>query len=195
MKRKTKEKFKDITKETLKLLGTGIGITFLAMLGGGRQGNKLMKSLGQYSVWQIKQTLKQLRLRGYIEYDDEDERALISLTEDGMKRLVRFRVADIVRGHIKKWDYLWRMVIFDIPEKRRLTREAFRHELKVSGFYLLQDSVFVTPHKCEKEITELARVYGVLPYILVLTVASLGPREKEVRAYFLKKAAAKIKKV
>jgi len=187
MKRKTKEKFKYITKEMLKLLGAGAGITFLAMLGGGRQGSKLMKSLGKYSVWRIKQTLKQLRLRGYIEYDDEDERALISLTENGMRRLVRFQVADIVRGCVKKWDYLWRMVIFDIPEKKRRTRDVFRRELKIAGFYLLQDSVFVTPHKCEKEIIELAKMYGVLPHILILTVASLGPREKEVRTHFFKK--------
>lgn len=186
MKRKTKEKFKDITKETLKIIGTGIGITCLAMLGGGRQGTKLMKSLGKYNVWQIKQTLKKLRLHGYIEYDEKDERALISLTNKGMKRVIRFCLMDVIRGQIKKWDYLWRMVIFDIPEKKKLARAAFRRELGITGFYLLQESVFVTPYKCEKEIIALAKMYGILPNILVLTVASLGPREREIRNYFLK---------
>ncbi|MEK7211130.1 MAG: CRISPR-associated endonuclease Cas2 [Patescibacteria group bacterium] len=188
MRRKIKEKFKDITKEILKLLGVGAGVSLLAMLGGGRQGTKLMKSLGKYGVWQVRQTLKQLRLRGYIEYDDDDERALIRLTDGGMRRVAHFRVADIVSGCVKKWDYLWRMVIFDIPEKKRRSRDAFRHELKALGFFLLQDSVFVIPHKCEKEIIELARTYGVLSDILILTVASLGPKEKEVRKYFLKKS-------
>jgi len=187
MKRKTKEKFKDITAHTIKILGTGAGISFLAILGGGSRGSKLLKSLGQYSAWQIKQTLKQLRLRGYIDYDEEDEKSLIFLTKKGMKRFTHLHLAERLAGIIKKWDYLWRMVIFDIPDKKKRSRDAFRRALEASGFHLLQESVFVSPFKCEKEIIELAKMYGVLSHILVLTVASLGPKEKQLRRVFFEK--------
>ena len=184
MKRKTKENFKDIAKSIFKILGVGVGISVLAVLSGGRRSDKLFKGLGQYAKWRILQTLKQLRLRGYIEFDEKDERAPIVLTKKGMRRFLRYSMLEMISGKIKKWDYLWRMVIFDIPDRKRRSREAFRRELISSGFYPLQESVFVSPYKCEKEIIELAKIYGILSHMLILTVASLGPREKGVRSYF-----------
>lgn len=184
MKRKTKENFKDIAKSIFKILGVGVGISVLAVLSGGRRSDKLFKGLGQYAKWRILQTLKQLRLRGYIKFDEKDEMAPIILTKKGMRRFLRYTLLDMISGRIKKWDYLWRMVIFDIPDKKRKSREAFRRELLSSGFYPLQESVFVSPYKCEKEIISLGRMHGVLSHALILTVASLGPRENGVRSYF-----------
>jgi len=169
------------------ILGIGAGISVLAMLGGGRRSNKLFKGFGRYAKWKIMQTLKQLRLRGYIEFDEADERAPIVLTKRGMQRFFRYNLSDMLRGKIKKWDYLWRMVIFDIPNKKKISREAFRRALISLGFYPLQKSVFVSPHKCEKEMITLSKMYGVAAHMLILTVASLGPREQSVRKYFFDK--------
>lgn len=186
MKKQTKEKFKSITKNILTLLGVGTGITLLAIAGGGRNGSKLLKSLGKYSHWQIIQTLKELRLRGYILFDEKDEKSSIVLTDRGLERVLHYRLTDIFMMK-KKWDYLWRMVIFDIPENKKFMREFFRRKLNRVGFYQLQKSVFVAPFKCEKEIIELCRINKILKHVLVLTVASLGPMETTVRRYFMKK--------
>lgn len=184
MKRKNKENFKNITKSIIQILGAGAGVSLLAIFSSGSRNDKLFKGFGRYAKWKIMQTLKQLRLRGYIEFDKDDEKTPISLTSKGMKRLLRYSLSDMLSRKVEKWDYLWRMVIFDIPDKKRKSRVAFRRELVLSGFYPLQESVFVSPYKCEKEMIELAKIYGVLAHVLILTVASLGPREKSVRSYF-----------
>lgn len=187
MKRRTKENVKSVTAAILKILGMASGVTLLAMLSGGRTSDKLFKALVGFSRWQVKRALKQLRLRGYIDFDSEDEKSPILLTDKGFKRSLHYKLFDFVSKKLKRWDYLWRMVIFDIPEKKKLLRESFRRELKCLGFYQLQKSVFVTPYKCEKEIIIMARTYRVLSHMLILTVASLGPRERGVRNYFFNK--------
>ncbi|MEK7508901.1 MAG: hypothetical protein AAB568_03565 [Patescibacteria group bacterium] len=188
MKRKTKENAKDITAVILKILGMASGLTLVSMLSGGRNSDKLFKGLLKFSRWQILKTLKKLRLRGYVEFDLEDEKAPIVLTENGLKRALHYRLPDLFSRRPRRWDYLWRMVIFDVPEKKRGVRDAFRRELNCIGFYQLQKSVFVSPHKCEKEIIALARTYRALSHMLILTVASLGPLEKKVRRNFFDKA-------
>ena len=187
MKRRSKEKFKSITKNIMVFLGVGAGVSLLAILGGGKNGSKLLKSLAKFSKWQIIQTLKDLRLRGYITFDEDDEKSPIVITDAGMKRVLHHRLSDMFNLYPKKWDYLWRMVTFDIPEKRKAARETFRRELNRVGFYQLQKSVFVTPFKCEKDIIELCKLNGILKYVLVVTVASLGPRETSIRNYFFQK--------
>lgn len=55
-----------------------------------------------------------------------------------------------------KWDGRWRVLMFDIPEKKKFLREKIRHVLVSFGFYRLQDSVWVYPFECQ-EILELLR--------------------------------------
>ena len=187
MKRKSKDNFKSITKCLLKILGAGAGTYILAALAGGRRSDKLFKGLAQYSKWIIMQTLRELRMRGYIEYEALDDKSPIILTEKGLKRSLQYQLTDLFVSVGKKWDYLWRMVIFDIPEKKKTRREIFRRKLNAIGFYQLQKSVFVAPFKCERELIKIGELYHVSPHILILTVASLGPREKDVRKYFFEK--------
>lgn len=188
MKRKTKDNLKDVTGVILKILGATSGLTLLSMLNGGRNSDKLFKGLIKFSRWQIMQTLKQLRLRGYIEFEEEDDKSPIFLTDKGLKRSLHYQLFDLFSRRPRRWDYLWRMVIFDIPEKKKFLRESFRWQLKNFGFYQLQKSVFVAPHKCEKEIIDMARTYKVLSHMLIMTVASLGPMERRVRRYFFDRA-------
>jgi len=56
----------------------------------------------------------------------------------------------------EKWDKKWRMLMFDIPEKKKFLREKVRRMLRSFGFYRLQDSVWVFPHEC-REVLELLR--------------------------------------
>ena len=50
------------------------------------------------------------------------------------------------------WDGRWRVVIFDIREKRRRTRNQLRLLLEGAGFLRLQDSVWVYPYPCDEFI-------------------------------------------
>ncbi len=49
-----------------------------------------------------------------------------------------------------RWDGKWRMLIFDIKEKRRKVRATLRNLLAGAGFIRLQDSVWIHPYPCDE---------------------------------------------
>jgi hypothetical protein len=72
-----------------------------------------------------------------------------------------------------KWDGVWRVVVFDIPEEKRSARNLFRTKLKDLGLEMIQKSVFCHPHDCMKEIIFLAKVYNLEKYITYMEVSSI----------------------
>lgn len=70
----------------------------------------------------------------------------------------------------KKWDGYWRMVIFDIPERRAQYRNALRNYLREIGFFQLQASVWIFPFDCEDLIALLRTEYRLgkeVQYVVV----------------------------
>ena len=51
----------------------------------------------------------------------------------------------------KRWDKCWRMVIFDIPEEKRIIRDRLRNKLISLSFAMWQRSIYVTPHDVLRE--------------------------------------------
>ncbi len=77
------------------------------------------------------------------------------LTKNGELELVRRKFEKYQFPAKFKWDGKWRVICFDIPEKKKYVRHVVQQKLVEIGCYRLQDSVFVTPHKCG-EILKLA---------------------------------------
>lgn len=178
---------KELTKTVLELLAAGVLVTAVGSLAHGRSAEKLGKAFLQYGRWRIRQTLKRLRLQGYITYDREDEKSPVLLTEKGMHRLACWKLCDVFRERKKRWDYLWRVVIFDVPERRRSVRQHLHRELIDAGFYPLQRSVFVSPYECTKEILSLCDLLYLRSHVVVFAAASLGAKEHDVRDFFFRK--------
>lgn len=75
------------------------------------------------------------------------------------------------------WDGKWRLVMFDIPEKRRRDRHWLRYNLLILDYKPLQKSVFIGKHPvsedCYKEIIE-RKLDG---YIRLVTVGEIDNEE------------------
>lgn len=70
------------------------------------------------------------------------------------KILIReYRIPEPVR-----WDGKWRILMFDIREKRRQVRTQLRKLLVGAGFLHLQDSVWIYPYPCD-EFVALVRAH------------------------------------
>lgn len=147
----------------------------------------LSQKLSQLDVMQgvdnrsINRCLKRFKEQGLIKTLDRSGRSYFSLTDKGIRKLTDFRLKN--RDN-QKWDGLWRVVIFDIPEDKKIVRDALRRRLKYFNFYPLQKSVFVTPANCEEEINDLADFFQVSEYLYTLLAKSLGPKDEEVRDFF-----------
>jgi DNA-binding transcriptional regulator PaaX len=96
---------------------------------------------------------------------EKDGQQILTLSEDGRKRLLQFDLDKIVIKKPRKWDGHWRLVLFDIPEKQKIGREALRSKLKQLGFYQLQKSCFIHPFDCKSEIDFISEMFEVSPYV------------------------------
>lgn len=108
---------------------------------------------------------------GYIEKVVKDGMPYLRLTSTGKNRIERdFPLLAIQRG---KWDKKWRIVIFDIEETSKQTRERFRRKLKELGFGMLQESVFISPYDIAKDFAEFIEKQDLSDSAYVLEVSNI----------------------
>ncbi len=108
----------------------------------------------------------------------------MDITENGKKLIKNFNYDDLVLPRPKKWDKKWHFIIFDIPKKKKKERRALSQKLKDSGFYPLQESVFIYPYDCRDEIDFICEFLSINRYINYCLVESLDKREGELRKIF-----------
>jgi len=127
----------------------------------------------------VSSSASKLVKRGLLFYDGKR----YCMTPTGEDLLRHWQFADFKLERPKKWDRKWRVIIFDIPEKKRNVRDHIRTLFKSAGFYLLQDSVWVYPYDCEDVLTLLKSDLGVGKDILYLIVDELE-NDKHLRESF-----------
>ena len=107
----------------------------------------------------------------------------VQITEKGR----RFLFANGQYTHLinrkKRWDKKWRVLIFDIPEKKRNLRNQIRKSLVSVGFMRLQDSVWIYPYDCEEYITLLKAEFKIGKDVLYMIVEELE-YDKPIRLHF-----------
>lgn len=96
---------------------------------------------------------------------NSDGTTTLVLNEDGKKRALSYQVHDMKIARPRVWDKKWRIVIFDIPEDKRKTRDSLRQHLAYLGFYKLQQSVSVYPFDCRNEIEFLVELHDIRKYV------------------------------
>lgn len=134
------------------------------------------KEINKSRLYRIMREFYNERLIDYKE--DNDGNVKIVLTKDGQKRALQFQFDEMEIKKPAKWDKKWRIVIFDIPEKKKKAREALRKKLKDLGFLELQKSVFVHPFECEDEIDFINEVFQIRPYVRFMRVESFTNEEQ-----------------
>ncbi len=83
----------------------------------------------------------------------------------------------------KRWDGKWRMVIFDIPERRKGARAVLRDALRRIGFLKLQNSAWVYPYDCEELVALLKTDYRLGKEVLYI-VADKLERDRTLCEHF-----------
>lgn len=91
--------------------------------------------------------------------------------------------ASIRDGQKRRWDKRWRVIIFDIPERRRKVRDRLRNTMRELGFVRLQDSVWVYPYDCEDMMTLMKADFKLGAAVLYMVVEHIE-NDKHLRAQF-----------
>lgn len=128
-----------------------------------------------YGSRRFLQSLSAMRRNGYVQRHKQrgTYNSIFTLTKKGKNRLLDRAFEVIKLKPLKKWDKIWRLVLFDIPHEKRAARHALRRKLQHLGFIQYQKSVWVTPHPCAEEIDFLRDFYHVHPHVKLLAVKQL----------------------
>lgn len=105
---------------------------------------------------------------GYIEKVVKDGEVYLRLTHHGKKRVNRN--FPLIKFQNVKWDGIWRIVIFDIAELNRHTRDRLREKLKELGFGMFQQSVYLSPHNLAKDLSEFIEALGLSEFVYVFEI-------------------------
>lgn len=127
----------------------------------------------------ISSSASKLARRGLLYYDGKR----YQMTSIGESLLRRWQFSDFKIQKSKKWDKKWRVMIFDIPEKKKRVRDSLTLLFRQAGIYRLQNSVWVHPFDCEDIITLLKTDFGIGKNLLYLIVDELE-NDKYLREEF-----------
>jgi len=126
----------------------------------------------------VKRVLYNLEKKGLISLREVNGDLLAEFNRDGKKAIFRYKFDELEIKKPKKWDGQFRVVIFDIPEKKKQARDILREKLEKLGFYQLQKSVFVYPFECQEEIELITRVYEIEPSVYFMRVNYIDNQRK-----------------
>ena len=116
-----------------------------------------------------------------------DEETGFKITTRGHWELARRRMKDGPQAHVPdKWDGLWRLVVFDVPELERKQRDLLRRAISSYGMCQLQQSVWVYPYPCDEFIRSIKEDLGFRFEVLFMLVKEIENQQELEREVFLK---------
>jgi len=173
---KSREKYAKVQKVILgTLFAAGVvsltvfapnAIQVLKMFDGGRKRKKDPKYV-------VRNSINRLKEKGYISFEKTARGTFARLTSKGEARLRLIEAHDFNIKKPARWDGKWRIIIFDIKEKRKGLRDKIRLTLTSIGFVRLQDSVWVYPYSCEDLIVLLKADFKIGKDVLYIIADSI----------------------
>ncbi|MDP2655012.1 MAG: CRISPR-associated endonuclease Cas2 [bacterium] len=133
--------------------------------------------------YRAKTALGRLKAKGLVTFEERDGTRYARITEKGKQMLEMESLRDKSTHKQKKWDGRWRVVLFDIPERRRGIRNRLRVFMQEYGFVRLQDSVWIYPYDCEDLIALAKANFRIGVDALYMIVEQLE-RDKHLREHF-----------
>lgn len=175
------------------ILGTiyGVGLISTALIA-----PKMIKIISKFepeflkkknSKYSFNRSLSNLRTNGFIVYEKTEKGSFARLTPKGEAKLRQVQLEDYKIKKPMRWDGKWRMLIFDIREERKNTRDKIRRTLMRIGFVRLQDSVWVYPYDCEDLINLLKVDYKIGLDVLYVIVDKIEYEKSLLKTFNLDK--------
>ncbi|MDO8522005.1 MAG: hypothetical protein Q7S08_01815 [bacterium] len=178
--RAKRQRIQDIVLRSLLLAGTlGIAIAAPNSVQLLRYVQKYIDKKDAKLDRRVSQALSRLKEKGIV---DRNENGRFKLTVKGEKTAAALETLDLTERPLI-WDGKWRIVIFDIWERRRAARDRLRTILARNGFAKIQNSVWVYPYDCE-ELFAFLRAHLSLGKGIVYIIANEIEGDARLRKYF-----------
>lgn len=134
-------------------------------------------------IKKFKNSFYQLRRRDLVDFTRVKDKQVAILTPDGKQKALELLFNSYKIQPKKKWDGMWRIVIFDIPNEKNRFRDVLRQRLENMGFFQMQRSVFVSPFECKNELDILCEVYDLWDFVNYFEAVFID-NEGDLRSFF-----------
>ncbi len=179
-KRKKKQDIQHAVLATVAV--TGI-VAFAAVAGNALQLLDYLPNEKYNLKYRMKSVAGRLVAKKYAVWVERDGKKYLRVTPTGRKALAFEQAKITLKNQKKKWDGRWRMVVFDVPERRRRIRNRLRAVMLEIGFVRLQDSVWVYPYDCEDFVALLKAELKIGKDVLY-AIADTIEHDKDLRRQF-----------
>ena len=97
-----------------------------------------------------------------------NEKFSLNLTAEGKR---------IIRRNSPKKDGVWKLVIFDIPEKQKYVRVVLRAKLRALHFQKWQNSIWISPYELDEEIEDELKQLGKKFFVRLIKTKEINITE------------------
>ena len=128
-------------------------------------------------------SLHYLKRKGLVK---KAENGIYCLTEEGEKEAFFAYLngeSSIYKPKDQKWDKKWRIIFFDIPEKKRHYRDYLRTLIRTVGFKEFQKSIWIYPYPVPKFLKDLLFEEEIKQYTRFITTYEIE-YDKDLRKLF-----------
>lgn len=140
------------------------------------------KAWKKFNTALLKRNLKRLQEQKIVEIVEKNGQEVIKLTQKGHSKYLKFKMEDWSQKN-RGWDGKWRLVIYDIGKLKKTNQENFRRILKQMNFWPLQESVYLTPYKCQEAVEYLKEYFDLGQEVIFLEISKLE-NENLYKQYF-----------
>lgn len=149
-----------------------VGIVLLSgkhLVSGLRRAHQWKRNYENKKREHIRKALHNLSHRGLVSFQLAGNGEIkVTITKKGAQVVRRIDIETMTLPRQDRWDSVWRVVIFDIPNTKHKNRSAFTQQMKHMGFQLMQKSVWAYPYPCHEEIMILRKFYEIERYVTYL---------------------------
>ena len=132
----------------------------------------------------LRRTINEFKYKRLVDFNEHSDGTIkITLTKLGEKHALKYDPDSILIPMPVRWDKKWRIIVFDIPERKRKARDALRLEMKKLGFLELQKSVWVYPYDCRDAVDFLVEFFEVRTCVRYLVVSEIS-HDADLRMHF-----------
>ncbi|MDP2671119.1 MAG: hypothetical protein Q8P13_01525 [bacterium] len=128
-----------------------------------------------YKAESVRIALSRAQKKGWLERSWNDDGTYLKLTDLGKERMLKYKpVSKLLPWQMEEGEVSYCVVVFDIPEKSRSTRDLLRRKLKEAGFVGWQKSVWVGKNINLEKLREFLKEVGLENHVLAIETSDLG---------------------
>lgn len=148
---------------------------------------KILKEVKNLNVEEkkIRTSLEKMEKREILEIVEKEDNVFVKIKNKENQTIVKYSIKALLdfKKKKKKWDGKWFLVFFDVPKIQNNKRDYLRSYLLKIGFMKYQQSVYIFPYECEKEVMLIKKIVEGAKYMTYI-VAEKIENESKIKSLF-----------